>query len=212
MGAKAKVTDAAGSRGRLLTDMPAGARAGTIAIALEDGRHVVVPHEHLSADADGQYRVDARFDDFEVIEEIEEIESKHSPHDDARTIPVAREELSVERRTRAIGRLRIDKRTETEEVMLDDQIEFDRAEVERVPIGRVVDEPPQVRREGDTIVIPVLEERLLKQVVLVEEVHVRRRRHTKDVSEPVSLRREEVDISHRRLDSDGEPDEPRPSR
>jgi stress response protein YsnF len=96
--------------------------------------------------------------------------------------------------------------------MVEDQIEFDEAVVERVPIGKVVDEPPQVRREGDTIVIPVLEERLLKQVVLVEEVHVRRRRHTENISEPVTLRRERVDISHDRLDSDGEPDEPRPSR
>ena len=209
MGEKAKVTDAAGGRGRLLTDMPAGARVGTIAIALDDGRHVVVPHEHLIASDDGGYRLDAQFDDFEVTEDLEH---PRPPEQDSHTIPMASEELSVSRRKRPIGKLRIDKHVETEEVMVEDQIEFDEAVVERVPIGKVVDEPPQVRREGDTIVIPVLEERLLKQVVLVEEVHVRRRRHTENIYEPVTLRRERVDISHDRLDSDGEPDEPRPSR
>jgi stress response protein YsnF len=189
--------------------MPAGTRAGTISIALDDGRHVIVPHEHLITDGDGQYRLDAHFDDFEVIEATE---PKAPPEIDSAVMPVAREELSVGRQTREIGKVRIEKHVETEEVLLDEQIAFDEAEIERVPIGRVVDEPPRVRREGDTIVIPVLEERLLKQIVLVEEVRVRRRHRTEEVSEPVILRRERVDISHDRLDSDGEPDEPRPSR
>ncbi len=44
-----------------------------------------------------------------------------------------------------------------------------------MPVGRVVDEAPAARAEGDTTIIPVVEERLVvvKQLFLVEEIHVR---------------------------------------
>lgn len=74
---------------------------------------------------------------------------------------------------------------EQQPVDLHDTLFREAVHVERVPIGRVVEAAPEVRREGDTMVLPVLEERLVvrKELVLVEEVRVRLARS----SEPVEV-------------------------
>jgi stress response protein YsnF len=81
----------------------------------------------------------------------------------------------------------------------------ERAEVKRVIIDRPVDGPLPVRREGDTIIMPVVEEVAVveKRMVLKEEIHVTRRRTTEQHDETVTLLREEADV--RRTDPSGRP-------
>lgn len=67
-------------------------------------------------------------------------------------------------------------------------------EVRRVPRNLALDSAPQPRREGDTLVLPVVEERLIKQLVLVEEIRLTPRRREETVETNVRLRREEVEI------------------
>jgi stress response protein YsnF len=221
MATRAKVTDEAGEVGRLVTDVLSGERAGTLSVAFGNGRRAVVPHERVTVTDDGTYRLDGRFDEFEMSEprprartpsRNETSRDGTSPPDNGGAdMTVAREHLNVSRQRRPLGRVLVHKQVDTEEFTLDDHIDFEEAKIERVPIERVVDEPPRVRQDGDTVVIPVLEERLVKQLVLVEEVHVRRVRHSQDVSEPVTLRREHIDIERQRTDSGNEPGESRPS-
>ncbi|MDB5884589.1 MAG: hypothetical protein JWR74_760 [Polaromonas sp.] len=71
-------------------------------------------------------------------------------------------------------------------------------ETTRVPVNQVVDAVQVPRSLDDVLVIPVYEERLVRQLVLVEEIHVRRRRESLQPAEPTSLRREEVIVE--RLD------------
>lgn len=80
------------------------------------------------------------------------------------------------------------------------------AVIARVPIGREVAAAPDLRRVGDTVVIPVLEERveLVRRLVLVEEVHLRLRSVTEAVSLPVALRRHAVAVE--RLPPEDHPD------
>ena len=75
-------------------------------------------------------------------------------------------------------------------------------EVQRVAVGRVVDEPPAVRHEGDVMVVPVVQERLVmrKELVLVEEIHLTRRREVTQAQADVVLRRERVTVE--RFDPD----------
>ena len=70
------------------------------------------------------------------------------------------------------------------------------ADILRVPINRVVSAPPAVREEGDTIIVPVLEEVLVveKRLVLKEEIHIRRGEVIQHVREPVILRSETVSL------------------
>lgn len=111
-------------------------------------------------------------------------------------IPVIEERLDVHREPVDTGRtLRL--RKQVEEVQSDVRVPVatEVVDVQRVPVGRVVDEPPAVRHEGDVIVVPVVEERLVtrKELVLVEEIRLTRRREmTETEVEPVLLRRERV--------------------
>jgi uncharacterized protein (TIGR02271 family) len=74
----------------------------------------------------------------------------------------------------------------------------DQVEVERVPIGRVVDAQalPRARQEGDILIIPILEEMLVveKRIVLKEEVRITKRRTEEVEQVQVVLREEEVQI------------------
>lgn len=110
-------------------------------------------------------------------------------------VPVTEERLEVDRESVDTGRrLRLRKEVEAEPHTVREPIIAETVEVRRVPVGRVVAEAPGVREEGDVVVVPVVEERLVtrKELVLVEEVHLRRVRETRQASADVVLRRERV--------------------
>ncbi|MGI8743084.1 MAG: DUF2382 domain-containing protein [Bryobacteraceae bacterium] len=54
-------------------------------------------------------------------------------------------------------------------------------DVERVPVKRMLDQPVEIRQEGDTLIIPLMEEVLVveKRLMLREELHIKRRREHK---------------------------------
>jgi uncharacterized protein (TIGR02271 family) len=113
---------------------------------------------------------------------------------DKAVVPVV-EETAVVRKERVVtDAVRLHKRVREEEETLDVPVQAEAIEVERVPVGRWVDAPVAVRREGDTTVYPVVEEVLVveKRLRLVEEVRVTLRRETRRARERVRLRREEV--------------------
>ena len=111
-------------------------------------------------------------------------------------VPVIEERVEVGKEVVDSGRtLRL--RKQVEEVQSDVRVPVttEVVDVQRVPVGRVVDEPPSVRHEGDVIVVPVVEERIVtrKEQVLVEEIRLTRRREvTEAKAEPMLLRRERV--------------------
>jgi hypothetical protein len=67
----------------------------------------------------------------------------------------------------------------SQEITLDDPLFSEEVSVERVVVDRMIDEVPQVRQEGDVLVIPVVEEVITvqKRLLLKEEVRVSRRRN-----------------------------------
>lgn len=56
----------------------------------------------------------------------------------------------------------------------------EQVEVRHVPVGRWIEVPVSMRQEGDTIILPIMEEVLVveKRLRLVEEVHVIKHRRT----------------------------------
>jgi stress response protein YsnF len=108
------------------------------------------------------------------------------------TIPVVKEELQVGRREVETGRVRIRTVTEERTETASDRLLHSQVEVERVPVNRAVDELPTIREEGDVMIVPVVEERLVKRLFLVEEVHIRRRVTAEQFEHPVKLRSQRV--------------------
>jgi uncharacterized protein (TIGR02271 family) len=117
---------------------------------------------------------------------------------DEKVVPVVEETAVVHKERVVTERVRLHKRVREEEEVLDVPVRTEAIEVERVPVGRWIDAPAAVRREGDTTVYPVVEEVLVveKRLRLVEEVRVTRRQATHRVRERVGLRREEIAVEH----------------
>lgn len=118
-------------------------------------------------------------------------------------IPVIEEEIEVGRRVVDTGHtLRVRKVVDEESVSLDEPLVREYAVAERVPVGRVIDEPVGLRQEGDVTIVPVMEERLVlrRELVLVEEVHITRKRETRVPDKEIKLRRERVVVE--RFDPD----------
>jgi uncharacterized protein (TIGR02271 family) len=117
--------------------------------------------------------------------------------DDVLVVPLHEETLGIERRQVETGRVRIQTRVRERTEVVDEPVMRERADVERVPIGKVVDAAPLPREEGDTLVIPVVEERLVveRRLVVTEEIRVRKTRVTERHREAITLRSEEAEVA-----------------
>lgn len=109
-------------------------------------------------------------------------------------VPLAEEQLVVGRRTEERGRVRVGKTVRETQALVQDSILREEVEVQRVAIDRVVQQAPEIRYEADVLVIPVVEEVAVvhKQLVLKEELHVRKRLRQTPYEETVTLRTEEA--------------------
>lgn len=116
-------------------------------------------------------------------------------------IPIVEEEVDVARR-KIVGRtITVTTSPVTREETISEPVTRATVSVERVPIGKVVDEVPQVREQGDLTIVPVVEERvrIVRELVLAEEIHLRRTVEEGVVERSVELRRTQVRID----ESDG---------
>ena len=125
-------------------------------------------------------------------------DGQHPPdHAGETVLPLMAEELTVSRQVVETGRVQIARVTHQREQLIDEVLARETAEIERTPIGRHVDTMPAVREEGDTIVIPIVEELLVveRRLFLKEEVRIRRVRSTERHQETVTLRHHEAVVT-----------------
>jgi hypothetical protein len=66
-----------------------------------------------------------------------------------------------------------------------------------VSVNEYVDTPPNTRTEGDTIIIPVIEEVMVKRFYVKEEVRVKIVHTTSMRKEVLNLRRQVVNVSRK---------------
>jgi uncharacterized protein (TIGR02271 family) len=124
------------------------------------------------------------------FEDLARIES------DAVTIPVIEETVRVHKQEELTGRVRVSKHVHEREETIDEPLLHEEVQVERIPVGRWIDGPVEARYEGDTLIIPLLEEVMVveKRLRLKEELRITR--HRTEVRHPQSivLRSEEAII------------------
>jgi uncharacterized protein (TIGR02271 family) len=77
-----------------------------------------------------------------------------------------------------------------------EQLLHDDLQIERVPRNQRLTEVPHVRLEGNTTIVPVVEEVLVveKALMLVEEIHICRKSVAEAAQIPVTLRTERVNV------------------
>ena len=116
-------------------------------------------------------------------------------------IPVFEETLRVDKTVNETDRVFIKTSILERTEVADLELRSGQATIERVPIDRVVDVAPAIRHEGDTIIVPVVEEIMVveKRLLLKEEIHIRRQEIVQHIRQPVRLRSEEVSVERQPL-------------
>ena len=126
------------------------------------------------------------------------------------TTPVFEERLRVAKAERDADRVTIRTIVSERTEYADLELKSSDLIVERIAINRVVDAAPSVRQEGDTVIVPVIEEIMVveRRLLLKEELRVRQQPIVQHVREPVVLRSEEVSVNrHPPLTPQPEPQE-----
>ena len=106
------------------------------------------------------------------------------------SVQLVAETLSVDKRVVETGRVRVRTIVDEEPVVVTETLSGNYVTVDRVPIDRVVSTVPPTRTEGDVTIVSVVEERLrvVRELVLVEEVHMRDVRTSEPFEQTVSRR------------------------
>jgi uncharacterized protein (TIGR02271 family) len=107
------------------------------------------------------------------------------------------EELQTAKKTVVTGRVQVSTITREHEALVDEMLSSEHVEIERTPVGKAIDAIPAIREEGDVTIVPVVEETLVlrRQLVLKEEVRIRRVHDTERYQERVTLRKQEAVVT-----------------
>jgi stress response protein YsnF len=122
-------------------------------------------------------------------------------------VPVVQEEAWVEKRMVDTGRgVRIHKTVAEQPYQIDEHLQREDVEVTRVPVDRIVthDQAPTTRYEGETLVVPILEEVLVveRRLRIKEELRITKARREERHAETVMLKSEQVSVE--RFDEQGD--------
>ncbi|HEY0156493.1 MAG TPA: DUF2382 domain-containing protein [Thermoanaerobaculia bacterium] len=115
-------------------------------------------------------------------------------------IPVVEETAHVTKRMVDRGSVRVSKVVTEREEVIDTSTTADEIEIEHVARNTWLKKPAKPRREGDTLIVPVMEEITVveKRILLREELYIRTKKVHKPASERVTLRREQIQVEDSR--------------
>jgi len=164
-----------------------------VLVQLDGVSSVLVPIEALVRQDDGSYLITL---DAAVLERLQH--AADGMNGQPLVLPLIQEQLDIRTRPVETGRVRVRKIVHEYEEIVDPPLLRDDVVIEHLPINRIVEGPIPVRTEGDTTIIPLLEEVLVveKRLLLKEELRLSTRRVETHAPQRVTLRREEAVIEH----------------
>lgn len=104
-------------------------------------------------------------------------------------VPLVEERVQVEKVEVETDRVRVRTVVDEHPEIIEQVLQTGRLDVRHIPLDQEVGEAPAPRQDGDTLIVSIVEERLVKRLFLVEEVHITQSSHAEAVRVPVSLRR-----------------------
>jgi len=118
--------------------------------------------------------------------------------DDVAVVQLREEELGVTKQWTEAGAVLIRKKIETRTDTVPVELGYEEVSVQRVPVNRMLAEGERAepRQEGDTLIVPVVEEEIVvtKRLVVREELHVTKRRLSRQREVTGEVRREHLDV------------------
>lgn len=105
------------------------------------------------------------------------------------------ERLVISKKKVITGKVIFEKKVYEDEFPFETSGFEEEAVIDVKKIGKIVDAPgPSVREEGETTIFSIYREELVKQVVLIEEIHVTKRKKKRSYKGSEILKREEIEI------------------
>jgi uncharacterized protein (TIGR02271 family) len=173
----------------------------------EDGRyHLTASVEELLAQQVSTQRDSRSGNNFDHLEQRDALRDEDKRQaNSAQFIPVVEETMKVHKREQESATVAIHKRVHEHTEVVDLPLQSEEVEIERVDINRVIEAPIPPHYEGDTMIIPLLEEVLVieKRLILREEVHIKKRHREVHAPQEVLLRKEEVEIERKSFPAEG---------
>jgi uncharacterized protein (TIGR02271 family) len=199
----ARVTGPGSLRGTIDTAAwPIDSSRAEVLVHFEGGASLLVPCNALTRQDDGSYHL--------ALDSVafERLSAGGGVSGSPLVLPVIEEALEVHTSPVETGRVRIHKIVHEREEIVDPPLLRDEVVIERVPINRVVEGPIAARSEGDTLIIPLVEEVLVveKRLLLKEEVRITKHRVETHRPQRVTLHREEALVE--RVDREGDASNP----
>ena len=121
--------------------------------------------------------------------------SRLSSQPEQKVIPVIEETALIDKKTIETGTIKVTKSVEEKNEVIDVNLFNDAYHIEHVSINQLYDQAPQTRQEGDTLIIPVVKEVLVKRLMVVEEIRITKKTVERNEQHHVSLRTESVTVA-----------------
>jgi uncharacterized protein (TIGR02271 family) len=166
------IYDAQGRSARVIES-----KADQLLAEIPGGRRVWLRRDRVRGD-----RLDGSFDDYHDREE--------------RVVPIIEEHVRLDRAPIESATVQLRKHIHERQEVIREPVFHEEVEVERIPVNKIAEGPVSSRYDGDTLIIPLVEEVVVveKRLKITEELHIRKRRTESQSETPVTLRREEVEV------------------
>jgi hypothetical protein len=109
-------------------------------------------------------------------------------------IPIKHSSYNGLKKRNLIRKFGIKLKNKTRRLAFTEQLMREQSNVEVVPVNQVVDLEPRVRIEGNTVVIPICEEIIVKRVLIREEIRVTKQKTSIPYSDIFVIRNEKARI------------------
>ena len=111
-------------------------------------------------------------------------------------IPLVSEQVQVGKETVTTGKVRVHRAEETFTETVGLPLTRTNWEVDRTAVGQLVAQKPEVRQEGDVMIFPLVEERLVakREYFLIEEIRVRQVATTTERTATLELKRDVLTV------------------
>lgn len=172
-----------------------------VLVRFENDIRIVLPRELLRQQDDGRYYLDLTVAEYQAGDglQVQQEMDRGVGEESTYVLPVTQEDLTVGKQRVETGSVKIHKSVQERVEVVDEALQSEEVDVERVTINRPIDEPPAVRHEGDILIIPLLEEVLFveKRLVLREEIRIKKVQKEIRAPQQVTLRQEQVEIERK---------------
>jgi uncharacterized protein (TIGR02271 family) len=115
-------------------------------------------------------------------------------------VPLLEEQVHFGTRVVDLGEIRVHKTVEEREEVRRGPLAREDVEIERIRVNRPIEAPEQRRQEGDWLVIPIMEEVFVvqKQLMVTEEIRIRKHLVTEEREVRETIRRERASVEDTR--------------